>query len=58
MDGTYRGADWHEEVKEQYGIELEVKKNETGVKGFVVQAKRWVVERTRRVVRAIAPLGA
>lgn len=58
VDGTYRGAEWHLEVKEQYGIELEVKKNETGVKGFVVQAKRWVVERTfgwlvqsRRLVR-------
>ncbi len=58
VDGTYRGATWHAEVKEQYGIELEVKNNDTGVKGFVVQAKRWVVERTfgwfvqsRRLVR-------
>lgn len=58
VDGTYRGEEWHAEVKEKYGIELEVKKNETGVKGFVVQAKRWVVERTfgwlvqsRRLVR-------
>ena len=58
VDGTYRGEAWHREVKERYGIELEVKKNETGVKGFVVQAKRWVVERTfgwfvqsRRLVR-------
>ena len=58
VDGTYRGVEWHEEVKAEYGIELEVMKNETGVKGFVVQAKRWVVERTfgwfiqaRRLVR-------
>lgn len=58
VDGTYRGADWHAEVKKEYGIELEVKQNETGVKGFVPQAKRWVVERTfgwftqaRRLVR-------
>ena len=58
MDGTYRGVDWHAQVKEQYGIELEVKQNEPGVKGFVAVAKRWVVERTfgwlvqsRRLVR-------
>ena len=58
VDGTYRGKDRHAEVKANYGIELEVKKNETGVKGFIVQAKRWVVERTfgwfvqsRRLVR-------
>ena len=58
VDGTYRGKDWHAEVKADYGIELEVKKNETGVKGFIAVAKRWVVERTfgwfvqsRRLVR-------
>ena len=58
VDGTYCGAQWHEEVQAEYGIELEVMKNEPGVKGFVVQAKRWVVERTfgwlmqaRRLVR-------
>ncbi len=58
VDGTYRGVEWHAEVKEQYGIELEVKQNEPGVKGFVAVAKRWVVERTfgwlvqsRRLVR-------
>ena len=46
VDGTYRGEDWHKEVKRDYGIELEVSRNPEGVKGFVVQAKRWVVERT------------
>ncbi len=46
VDGTYRGEDWHKEVKRDYGIELEVSRNPAGVKGFVVQAKRWVVERT------------
>lgn len=58
VDGTYRGVEWHLEVAEQYGIELEVKQNEAGVKGFVAVAKRWVVERTfgwlvqsRRLVR-------
>ncbi len=58
VDGTYRGEQWHKEVKETYGIQLEVKQNEPGVKGFVAVAKRWVVERTfgwlvqsRRLVR-------
>ncbi len=46
VDRTYRGAEWHKEVKRDYGIELEVSKNPEGVKGFIVQAKRWVVERT------------
>ncbi len=46
VDGTYRGAEWHEEVKQKYGIELEVSRNPEGVKGFIVQAKRWLVERT------------
>jgi len=58
VDGTYRGEEWHEEVKAEYGIELEVSRNPEGVKGFIVQAKRWLVERTfgwliqsRRLVR-------
>ncbi len=46
VDGTYRGAGWHAEVKEEYGIELEVSKNPEGVKGFIAQAKRWLVERS------------
>ncbi len=46
VDGTYRGVEWHKEVKEEYGIELEVSKNPEGVKGFIAQAKRWLVERT------------
>lgn len=46
VDGTYRGEDWHTEVKRDSGIELEVSKNPEGVKGFVAIAKRWVVERT------------
>ena len=46
VDGTYRGTQWHAEVKAAYGIELEVSQNPAGVKGFVAQAKRWLVERT------------
>jgi putative transposase len=45
VDGTYRGVEWHAEVKEEYGIELEVSKNPERVKGFIAQAKRWLVER-------------
>ena len=46
VDGTYRGVEWHTQVKEEYGIELEVSKNPEGIKGFIAQAKRWLVERT------------
>ncbi len=46
VDGTYRGVEWHLEVKEEYDIELEVSRNPEGIKGFVAQAKRWLVERT------------
>jgi len=46
VDGTYRGEEWHAEVKAEYGIQLEVSKNPEGVKGFIAQAKRWLVERT------------
>ncbi len=46
VDGTYRGEKWHKQVAEEYGIELEVSKNPEGVKGFIAQAKRWLVERT------------
>ncbi|MDQ3372886.1 MAG: transposase, partial [Acidobacteriota bacterium] len=46
IDGTYRGEKWHKQVAEEYGIELEVSKNPEGIKGFIAQAKRWLVERT------------
>jgi putative transposase len=44
-DGTYRGGlvDW---VRETLDAALEVVKREAGQKGFKVQPKRWVVERT------------
>jgi len=44
-DGTYRGGlvDW---VRETLDATLEVVKREEGQKGFKVQPKRWVVERT------------
>ena len=45
-DGTYEGAAWKQEVKDKYGIELEITKPPEGTKGFSVVAKRWVSERT------------
>lgn len=44
-DGTYRGGlvDW---VRETLDATLEVVEREEGQKGFKVQPKRWVVERT------------
>ncbi len=48
VDGTYRGEDWHQQVKQVYGIDLELVRNDEGVKGFVAQAKRWVVEESVR----------
>lgn len=44
-DGTYRGGlvDW---VRETLDATLEIVKREEGQKGFKVQPKRWVVERT------------
>jgi putative transposase len=46
VDGTYRGADWTEWVKEQYKIALESVTRAEGQKGFSVLPHRWVVERT------------
>ena len=46
VDGTYRGADWTNWVKEQYKIGLESVTRAEGQKGFAVLPHRWVVERT------------
>lgn len=46
VDGTYRGADWTEFVKERYRITLEAVTRAAGQKGFAVLPHRWVVERT------------
>ncbi len=45
-DGRYPGEEWYAEVKAEYGIRLEVIQKPEGVKGFIAQAKRWLVERT------------
>ncbi len=44
-DGTYRGnmVDW---VRQTLDATLEIVQREEGQKGFKVQPKRWVVERT------------
>ncbi|MCB9081401.1 MAG: transposase [Lewinellaceae bacterium] len=43
-DKSYRGT--FAEAVEQMGLVFEVPNREEGTKGFVVEAKRWVVERT------------
>lgn len=44
-DQGYRG-DFITLVKQQWGIQLEIVQREAGQIGFVVEARRWVVERT------------
>lgn len=45
VDGGYEG-DWAEWAAEEQGVTVEVVRRPAGQRGFVVQAKRWVVERT------------
>jgi putative transposase len=44
VDGAYRG-DFEADVAEGFGIAVEVTTRTAGQRGFVVQAKRWAVER-------------
>lgn len=44
-DGAYAG-DWADWASEEHGVTVEVVRPPAGQRGFVVQAKRWVVERT------------
>ncbi len=46
VDGTYRGVDWTDWVKEKYRITLQWIRREEGQTGFAVLPRRWVVERT------------
>lgn len=45
-DAQYGKNGLPEWAREEVGVELEIVKRAEGVKGFVVQAKRWIVERT------------
>lgn len=45
-DWTYRGEQWLTEVLQEHAIELEIVKRDEEQKGFVVQKRRWVVERS------------
>ena len=47
-DSIYNGgiAEWVRNLRRRNRIELEVVKRPEGVKGFLVLARRWVVERT------------
>jgi putative transposase len=44
VDGMYRG-EFEQDVAATYGIAVEVTTRAAGQRGFVVQAKRWAVER-------------
>ena len=45
-DGQFGKNGLPEWAQAEAGIELEIVKRAEGTKGFVVQAKRWIVERT------------
>jgi putative transposase len=45
VDGGYEG-DWAEWAAEEQQVTVEVVRRPPGTRGFAVQAKRWVVERT------------
>lgn len=45
VDGGYEG-DWAEWAAEEHQVTVEVVRRPPGTRGFVVQARRWVVERT------------
>src|SRR5207248_338549 len=45
-DGGYDGDDFAFWVEDEYGVALEISLRPTGVKGFVLLPRRWVVERT------------
>jgi putative transposase len=45
VDGGYSG-EWSEWAAEEQGVRVEVVRRPAGLRGFVVQARRWVVERS------------
>ena len=45
VDGGYQG-DWADWAAEEHDVTVEVVRRPAGTRGFVVQARRWVVERT------------
>ena len=45
-DGQFGKNGLPEWAKEEAGVDLEIVKRPEGTKGFVVQPKRWIVERT------------
>lgn len=48
VDSIYNGgiAEWVRNLRQRNRIELEIVKRPEGAKGFLVLARRWVVERT------------
>lgn len=45
VDGGYQG-DWADWAAEEHQVTVEVVRRPAGTRGFVVQARRWVVERS------------
>ena len=45
-DGGFAGADFEASIKARFGWKLRIVRGLAGQKGFVVQPRRWVVERT------------
>ena len=45
VDGAYEGA-WADWAREEQGVTVEVVRRPPGTAGFVLPARRWVVERT------------
>lgn len=44
-DQSYQG-EFEDDVREAFGVDLDIVKREPGQRGFVVQPRRWVVERS------------
>lgn len=45
-DSGFAGAEFEAKIKARFGWKLEIVRGLAGQKGFVVQPRRWVVERT------------
>jgi len=45
-DGSYRGEEFIDEMRERTGITVEIVERDPSVKGFKLLPYRWVVERT------------
>ena len=58
VDGTYRGEDWHKEVKRDYGIELEVSRNLGRSQGVCRGCQKMGCRENLRVEHSSPAIGA